>query len=171
MNNTANIFDWAHCGLRKNHWWVWMGPFLLMRKVANGIEWAQSYSWENLPKGLNGPICYVLVERSARHELDGYNFDAVHIVLEAYTSDTLWELLVHWCMGGTGLRGRGRYPRCTRCSGGICMFCASRLDWHENSDLRSKSATGTSYILLRLDVKSLWYRWLSRYGSVLLQYY
>ena len=28
--------------------------------------------------------------------------------------------------------------------GGICMFCISRLDWHENSDLRSKSATGTT---------------------------
>ena len=47
-------------------------------------------------------------------------------------------------MGGTGLRGRGRYPRRMRCSGGICRFCASILDRHKNSDLRSKSATGTA---------------------------
>ena len=36
-----------------------------------------------------GILCYVLVERSARHELDGYGFDTLHVVLEAYTSDTL----------------------------------------------------------------------------------
>ena len=90
------------------------------------------------------PPCYVLVECSARHELDGYDSIALHVVLEAYASDTLWELLVCGHMDGTGLWGRGRYPRCTRCSGGICMFRASRLDWHENSDLRSKSVTGTT---------------------------
>ena len=32
--------------------------------------------------------CYVLVECSARHEQDGYGFDALHVVLEAYASDT-----------------------------------------------------------------------------------
>ena len=35
------------------------------------------------------PGCYILVERSAQCELGGYNFDTLHIVLEAYTSDTL----------------------------------------------------------------------------------
>ena len=34
-------------------------------------------------------VCYILVEHSARCELDGYNFNALHIVLEAYTSDAL----------------------------------------------------------------------------------
>ena len=68
--------------------------------------------------------CYILVEHSAWHELDGYNFDALHIVLEAYASDTLWELMVHGHMGGTGLRGHGRYPRRTRCSGGnLYVLC------------------------------------------------
>ena len=33
--------------------------------------------------------CYVLVERSARCELDGYDSYTLHIVLEACTSDTL----------------------------------------------------------------------------------
>ena len=33
-------------------------------------------------------MCYVLVEHSAQLERDGYDFDALHIVLEAYTSDT-----------------------------------------------------------------------------------
>ena len=33
--------------------------------------------------------CYVLEERSAQLELDGYNFDTLHVVLEAVTSDTL----------------------------------------------------------------------------------
>ena len=36
-----------------------------------------------------GVGCYVLVEHSTRHELGGYDFDALHIVLEAYASDTL----------------------------------------------------------------------------------
>ena len=35
-------------------------------------------------------------------------------------------------------------------SGGICMFRVTLLDWHKNSDLGSKSATDTSYILLHL---------------------
>ena len=34
-------------------------------------------------------FCYILVERSARRELDGYDFDALHVVLEACASDTL----------------------------------------------------------------------------------
>ena len=102
----------------------------------------QSLDWETQLK--QDTICYILVECSAWCELDGYNSNTLHIVLEACTSDTLWELLVCWCMDGTGLQGRGRYLRHTRCSGGICMFCTSRLDWHENSDLRSKSATGTT---------------------------
>ena len=33
--------------------------------------------------------CYVLVEFSAQRELGGYDFDALHIVLEASASDTL----------------------------------------------------------------------------------
>ena len=37
----------------------------------------------------NGHRCYVLVECSARCELSGYDFDALHVVLEASTSDTL----------------------------------------------------------------------------------
>ena len=112
--------------------------------------WGPHYSYyqiliveESQPITYKDVACYILAERSAWHELGGYNFDALHVVLEAYTSGTLWELLVHGCMDGTGLQGCGRYPRHTRCSGGICMFCASRLDWHENSDLRSKSTTGT----------------------------
>ena len=32
--------------------------------------------------------CYVLVERSARLELDGYDFVVWHVVLEACASDT-----------------------------------------------------------------------------------
>ena len=36
----------------------------------------------------NGSGCYVLVERSARLELDGYGSVAWHVVLEAYASDT-----------------------------------------------------------------------------------
>ena len=32
--------------------------------------------------------CYVLVERSARLELDGYGFVVWHVVLEASASDT-----------------------------------------------------------------------------------
>ena len=39
--------------------------------------------------GSIGSGCYVLVKRSARRELDGYDFDALHAVLEAYASDTL----------------------------------------------------------------------------------
>ena len=35
-------------------------------------------------------------------------------------------------------------------SGGICMFRVTLLDWQKNSDLGSKSATDTSYILLCL---------------------
>ena len=31
-----------------------------------------------------GSLCYVLVECSAQHELDGYDFDALLIVLEAF---------------------------------------------------------------------------------------
>ena len=29
------------------------------------------------------------MERSAQRELDGYDFDTLHVVLEAYASDTL----------------------------------------------------------------------------------
>ena len=29
------------------------------------------------------------MERSARHELDGYDFNALHVVCEAYASDTV----------------------------------------------------------------------------------
>ena len=36
-----------------------------------------------------GVGCYVLVEHSTQRELGGHNFDASHIVLEAYASDTL----------------------------------------------------------------------------------
>ena len=89
-------------------------------------------------------LCYVLVERSARLELDGYDSVVWHVALGACASSTLWEQMDWWNMDGTGLRGRGRCPRRTRWSGGICMSRASQLDWHENSDLRSKSATGTS---------------------------
>ena len=32
--------------------------------------------------------CYVLVERSARLELDGYDLVVWHVVLEAFASDT-----------------------------------------------------------------------------------
>ena len=39
--------------------------------------------------GSIGSGCYVLVKHSAQHELDGYDFDAFHVVLEAYASDTL----------------------------------------------------------------------------------
>ena len=35
------------------------------------------------------PHCYILVECSAQHELDGYDFDTLHVVLEACASDTL----------------------------------------------------------------------------------
>ena len=87
--------------------------------------------------------CYALVERSAWLEQGGYDSVVWHVVLEACASDTQWGLMDFERMGGTGLRGRGRYPRRTRCSGGICMFRTSRLDWYENSDLRSKSAIGT----------------------------
>ena len=88
--------------------------------------------------------CYILEERSAWLELGDYDFDTAHVVLEACTSDTLWEQRVCGHRDGTGLRGRGRYPRCMRCSKGIHMFHVTRLDWHKNSDLGSKSATGTS---------------------------
>ena len=73
------------------------------------------------------PVCYILAECTARHEPGGYDSDTLHIVLEAFASDTLWELLVCGCMDGTGLRGHGRYPRCTRCSGGIWRFCDNLL--------------------------------------------
>ena len=33
-------------------------------------------------------FCYVLVERSARLELDGYDLVVRHVVLEAFASDT-----------------------------------------------------------------------------------
>ena len=33
-------------------------------------------------------MCYVLVERSARLELDGYDLVVWHVVLEAFASDT-----------------------------------------------------------------------------------
>ena len=88
--------------------------------------------------------CYVLVERSARLELDGYDSVVWHVALEACASSTQWEQLDCWYMDGTGLQGRGRYPRRTRCSGGICVFRTSRLDWYENSDLRPEYATGTT---------------------------
>ena len=93
---------------------------------------------------LDSNVCYVLVERSARLELSGYDSVVWHVALEACASSTLWEQMDWWYMDGTGLRGRGRCPRRTRCSGGICMFRSLGLDWHENSDLRSKSATGTT---------------------------
>ena len=34
-------------------------------------------------------LCYVLVEHSARREPDGFDFNALHVVLEACASDTL----------------------------------------------------------------------------------
>ena len=43
-----------------------------------------------------------------------------------------------------GCEGVGDIPGIQGVQGGICMFCISRLDWHENSDLRSKPATGTT---------------------------
>ena len=44
-----------------------------------------------LPRSLKGhdTSCHILVEHSARRELDGYNFDALHVVLGAYASSTL----------------------------------------------------------------------------------
>ena len=36
----------------------------------------------------NRSRCYVLVERSARLELDGYDLVVWHVVLEAFASDT-----------------------------------------------------------------------------------
>ena len=36
----------------------------------------------------DGPECYVLVERSARLERDGYDLVVWHVVLEAFASDT-----------------------------------------------------------------------------------
>ena len=58
--------------------------------------------------------CYVIGEHLAQLEQGGYNFDTLHIVLEACTSDTQWEQWVHGCKGGTGLQGHLRYPRRTR---------------------------------------------------------
>ena len=43
-----------------------------------------------------------------------------------------------------GCEGVGDIPGVRGVQGGICMFRVSRLDWHKNSDLRSKSATGTT---------------------------
>ena len=47
------------------------------------------------PRGLSqhlsrtpNAVCYVLVERSARLELDGYDLVVWHVVLEAFASDT-----------------------------------------------------------------------------------
>ena len=34
-------------------------------------------------------MCYILVGHLARLERGGYDFDTLHIVLEAYASDTL----------------------------------------------------------------------------------
>ena len=54
--------------------------------------------------------CYVLVECSTQCELDGYNFNALHIVLQAYTSDLCES---RWFMGigvVQGCEGVGDVP-------------------------------------------------------------
>ena len=97
------------------------GEWNIPKQYLINAEWVKDRPIES-GYYVGDPDCYVLVEHSARCEPGGYDSDALHVVLEACTSDTLWELLVHWHMDGTGLQGCGRYPRHTRCSGGICMF-------------------------------------------------
>ena len=43
--------------------------------------------------------CYILVERSAQCELDGYDFVTLHVVIEAYASDTLVRAAGLWAYG------------------------------------------------------------------------
>ena len=88
--------------------WAWGGVLMLSGKdkFGQGKEIVRIVLYK----------CYVLVERSAWCELDGYDSNALHVVLEACTSDTLWELMVHWRMDGTGLRRCGRYLR----GGSVC---------------------------------------------------
>ena len=84
----------------------------------------------------------------------GCNWGIWHVAYATSPWGTWWEHLALGNMGGTGLWGRGRYPRHTRCSGGVCRFCSSRLDCHKNSDLRSEYANGTGFILLWYTIKS-----------------
>ena len=42
-----------------------------------------------------------------------------------------------------GVRGRGRYPRRTWWFRGVSEVPCNKLDWHKNSDLRSKFGTST----------------------------
>ena len=57
-----------------------------MFRVRENQPWCS-----NMPLSTEGmsPSCYVLVEHSAQCEWDGYNFDTLHVVLEACASDTL----------------------------------------------------------------------------------
>ena len=68
-----------------------MGPFLYMEKTADELEWAQYVQRERPSMSLIGPIsmCYVLVERSARLELGGYDSVVWHVAPEACASSTL----------------------------------------------------------------------------------
>ena len=63
-------------------------------------------------------LCYVRAERSARLEQEGYDQVTLPFVTWVSASGTQWEHLDYDNKGDTWWRGRGRFPRCTRCFGG-----------------------------------------------------
>ena len=69
------------------------------------------------PLFTNCHLCYVRAERSARLELEGYDLAVWLVVNEASASGTRWEHSDCGNKDDTWWRGRGRYPRRTRCSG------------------------------------------------------
>ena len=55
-----------------------------------------------------------------------------------------------------GCEGMGDIPGIRGGSRGICKFCDSWLDWHKNSDLRSKSTTHTAYSAFHMYMEMHW---------------
>ena len=55
IGEAADGFEWVQCCSEENMRMALMDPVLLTREAANGVECAQCYPDENMRMALNGP--------------------------------------------------------------------------------------------------------------------
>ena len=117
-------------------WKFWAKLLIMVSQIHSSVSLPLVHMWWSSLLHSSGTFCLTWARWLRLHRL----------------AHCTWSLHFRYSVRaeGSGAYGWYRVARAWEISqayevfkGRICMFHTSRLDWHENSDLRSKSATGT----------------------------
>ena len=120
-----------------------MGPFLCMEKTADELEWAQYVQWEKLLMSLIGPI--LLCSRGM------FCLTWAGGLWPRHFAHWWWSFCFRYSVRALRLWQYGWYvvtraweiSQAYEVFRGVCRFCATKLDWHKNSDWGSEVGIGT----------------------------